>query len=158
MNRLSRLGIVLTVLSFATAAHGQAVTANLQGVATDPSGAVMADVAIKAANLATGEQRTTQTNSEGFYRFNLLPRGRYEVRAQKAGFSDQTVNVTLTVGDTITANFALKLPGRVEQVEVTSLPTEVDTATSQIEQPGFGRPSDIISPPRQLQLGVRVIF
>ena len=135
MNRLSRLGIVLTVLSFATAAHGQAVTANLQGVATDPSGAVMADVAIKAANLATGEQRTTQTNSEGFYRFNLLPRGRYEVRAQKAGFSDQTVNVTLTVGDTITANFALKLPGRVEQVEVTSLPTEVDTATSQIEQP-----------------------
>jgi hypothetical protein len=57
------------------------------------------------------------------------------LRAQKAGFSDQTVNVTLTVGDTITANFSLKLPGRVEQVEVTSLPTEVDTSTSQIEQP-----------------------
>src|SRR5262249_17092101 len=86
-------------------------------------------------NLDTGEQRTTQTNSEGFYRFNLLPRGRYEVKAQKAGFRDETVNATLTVGDTITANFSIKLPGRVEQVEVTSLPTEVDTSTSQIEEP-----------------------
>src|SRR5438067_8466971 len=135
MNRLSRLRIVLIVLSFATMAYGQAVTANLQGVASDPTGALMAGVAIKAVNLDTGEQRSTQTNSEGFYRFNLLPRGRYEVKAQKASFRDETVNVTLTVGDTITANFSIKLPGRVEQVEVTSLPTEVDTSTSQIEQP-----------------------
>src|SRR5262245_4095794 len=135
MNRLSRLAFVFVVVSAAVAAYGQAVTANLQGVATDPSGAVMAGVSITAVNLDTGEQRTTQTNSEGFYRFNLLPRGRYEVKAQKAGFRDETVNATLTVGDTITANFSITLPGRVEQVEVTSLPTEVDTSTSQIEEP-----------------------
>ena len=104
MYRSNRLAVVLLITSAAVAAYGQAVTANLQGVTTDPSGAVMADVAIKAVNLDTGGQRTTQTNAEGFYLFNFLPRGRYELRAQKAGFSDQTVNVTLTVGDTITAN------------------------------------------------------
>jgi hypothetical protein len=60
MYRSNRLAVVLLITSAAVAAYGQAVTANLQGVTTDPSGAVMADVAIKAVNLDTGGQRTTQ--------------------------------------------------------------------------------------------------
>jgi hypothetical protein len=78
----------------------------------------------------------TRPSGKSYYGgpFNVLPRGRYELRVQKAGLSDQTANVTLTVGDTITANFA-QTPGPVEQVEVTSLPTEVDSSTSQIKQP-----------------------
>jgi len=80
-------------------------------------------------------QRTTTTNADGFYRFNLLPRGQYEVQAQKGGFAAQRLKVTLTVGDTITANLVLKVAGSAEQVKVTSLATQVDTSTSQIEQP-----------------------
>src|SRR5258707_15485813 len=36
---------------------------------------------VTAVDVETGESRETTTNEEGLYRFNLLPRRRYEVRA-----------------------------------------------------------------------------
>ncbi|OLC82865.1 MAG: hypothetical protein AUH66_04105 [Acidobacteria bacterium 13_1_40CM_4_57_6] len=119
----------------AVTTHGQAVTANLQGVVSDATGAVVSAATVTAANLETGEKRSVGSNAEGFYRFNLLPRGPYEVRAQKTGFADQILTLTLTVGDTVTANFALKVAGQAQRVEVTSLASQVDTSSSQIEQP-----------------------
>src|SRR5207248_633437 len=98
------------------------------------SGAVVAGSSVTAANLETGLQRTTTTNSEGFYRFNLLPRGEYEVRAAKSGFNNGTLKTVLTVGDTITANVVLRVSGQAEQVNVTAEATQVDTATSQIQE------------------------
>ena len=135
MRRLGRSVFLLIVVCAGVVAHAQVVTANLQGVVTDSSGAVIADANITASNLETGVQRTASTNTDGFYRFNLLPRGLYEVRAQKSGFGTESLKVTLTVGDTITANFVLKVAGSKEQVNVFSLATQVDTSTSQIEQP-----------------------
>src|SRR2546428_12846383 len=93
----------------------QMVTSNLQGTVTDPSGAVVAGAEVIAASLETGLQRTATTNSEGFYRFNLLPRGEYEVRAAKTGFNNGTLSVVLTVGDTINANVVLKVAGGNKQ-------------------------------------------
>jgi len=135
MSRIRGSMISLLLVYSATVASAQLVTSNLQGVVTDPSGAVVADASITASNSETGVQRTTTTNADGFYRFNLLPRGQYEVQAQKKGFAAQKLNVTLTVGDTITANLVLKVAGGAEEVNVSSLATQVDTSTSQIEQP-----------------------
>jgi Carboxypeptidase regulatory-like domain/TonB dependent receptor len=127
--------LIFTVMFASTTMHGQAVTANLQGLVSDATGAVVPAVTITATNQDTGEKRSVQSNPEGFYRFNLLPRGPYEVRAQKAGFADQSLNLTLTVGDTVTANFALKVAGQSQRVEVTSVTSQVDTSSSQIQQP-----------------------
>jgi len=127
--------LIFAVMCAAVTTHGQAVTANLQGVVSDATGAVVSAATVTAANLETGEKRSVGSNAEGFYRFNLLPRGPYEVRAQKTGFADQNLKLTLTVGDTVTANFALKVAGQTQQVEVTSLASQVDTSSSQIEQP-----------------------
>jgi len=57
----------------AVGAHGQTVTANLQGVITDASGAVVGGATISAINTETGIQRSAETNADGLYRFNLLP-------------------------------------------------------------------------------------
>jgi len=127
--------LIFAVMCAAVTTHGQAVTANLQGVVSDATGAVVSAATVTAANLETGEKRSVRSNAEGFYRFNLLPRGPYEVRAQKTGFADQILPLTLTVGDTVTANFALKVAGQAQRVEVTSLASQVDTSSSQIEQP-----------------------
>src|SRR2546421_9479654 len=135
MNRRTWALLSIVVCCSALAVRSQEVTANLQGVATDASGAVVTGATITARNLDTGVRRTTQTNVDGFYRFSFLPIGPYEVQAQKSGFANELLRVTLTVGDTVTANFGMKLPGLVEKVEVSSLATQVDTSTSQIEQP-----------------------
>jgi len=62
------LSAFMTILCGITVC-AQMVTSNLQGTVTDPSGAVVAGSSVTAANLETGLQRTTTTNSEGFYRF-----------------------------------------------------------------------------------------
>lgn len=114
----------------------QVVTANLQGVVTDPSGAVVPGASVTAVNLETGLKRETVSNEEGFYRFNLLPRGRYEVQVSKVGFLAETLkDVSLTVGETVTANIVLRVAGKAEIVTVTSGTTVVDTASSQIQAP-----------------------
>src|SRR5438128_8102730 len=126
---------LLAVVCVVGAAQAQVVTSNLQGVVTDPTGAVVANAVITATNVETAVHRTATTNGEGFYRFNLLPRGSYEVKAQKSSFATATLKVNLTVGDTITANLVLKVAGETQQVAVSSMATQVDTSTSQIEQP-----------------------
>src|SRR2546430_8267043 len=126
---------LLAVVCVVGAAQAQVVTSNLQGVVTDPTGAVVANAVITATNVETAVHRTATTNGEGFYRFNLLPRGSYEVKAQKSSFATATIKVNLTVGETITANLVLKVAGETQQVAVSSMATQVDTSTSQIEQP-----------------------
>ena len=135
MNHLRGSLFLLAVVCVVGAAQGQVVTSNLQGVVTDPTGAVVANAVITATNVETAVHRTATTNGEGFYRFNLLPRGSYEVKAQKSSFATATLKVNLTVGDTITANLVLKVAGETQQVAVSSMATQVDTSTSQIEQP-----------------------
>jgi hypothetical protein len=126
---------LVIVLCTVLVAQAQVVTANLQGVVTDPSGAVVAGAEVTAANLDTGVKRSSPTDVEGFYRINLLPRGQYEVRAAKAGFANEVLRVTLTIGETVTANLVLKVAGKTEQVNVTSEASQVDTASSQIQAP-----------------------
>src|SRR3989440_3625474 len=135
MNRRTWALLSIVVCCSALAVRSQEVTANLQGVATDASGAVVTGATITARNLDTGVRRTTQTNVDGFYRFSFLPIGPYEVQAQKSGFANELLRVTLTVGDTVTANLVLKVAGETQQVAVSSMATQVDTSTSQIEQP-----------------------
>lgn len=117
-------------------ARAQVVTSNLQGVVSDPSGGSIPGASVTAVNVDTGETRETSANQEGFYRLNLLPRGKYDVRAAKAGFSAENVkDITLTIGETVTVNFALKVAGQTQQVTVTSTATQVDTSSSQIQAP-----------------------
>jgi hypothetical protein len=127
--------LIFVVLCVAVGAHGQAVTANLQGVITDASGALAAGETISEINPETGVQRSAETNFDGFYQLNLLPRGQYQVQAKKAGFESQTLNITLTVGDTTTANMVLKVAGQTETVNVSTEASQVDTSSSQIEEP-----------------------
>ena len=69
-----------------------------------------------------------ETNANGLYRFNLLPRGQYQAQARKAEFGSQSLNVTLTVGDTSTANMVLKVAGQTETVSTEA--SQVDTSSS----------------------------
>ncbi len=126
----------LLILSTVYDLPAQVVTANLQGAVTDPSGALVPGASVTVLNLETGLKRETTTNDEGFYRLNLLPRGKYELRATKSGFLTEVLkDVNLTVGETLNANIVLRVAGQAETVTVTSGTTIVDTASSQIQAP-----------------------
>jgi len=135
MSKISSWALVVIVsLLLVVPVNAQVVTSNLQGFVTDTSGAIVPGAKVTAVNVETGESRETTTNEEGLYRFNLLPRGRYEVRVAKAGFAVETLKgLNLYVGDTLTANLVLHLAGQAETVSVSSEASQVDLASSQIQ-------------------------
>ena len=73
--------------------------ASLSGVVTDQTGAALRDVAVTIRNVDTGARRTIATDGGGHYQASGLPPGRFEIRAAKQGFADETrTGISLAVG------------------------------------------------------------
>ncbi len=58
------------------------VTGTILGVITDPSGAVVQGVQVKATNVDTNQSSETTSNETGQYRILALPSGQYKVEAR----------------------------------------------------------------------------
>ena len=80
-----RAAAVIATLLVCCCASAQ-TTGSMVGKATDPSGAVVPGVAIKATNQATSFSREATTGVSGEYVLSLLPVGHYTITAQKEGF------------------------------------------------------------------------
>ncbi len=90
--------ISLLLWSFSTFAKAQ-TEASLSGVVTDQTGAALRDVAVTIRNVDTGATRTIATDGWGHYQAPGLTPGRFEVRAAKQGFADETrAGISLAVG------------------------------------------------------------
>ena len=119
--------IVLVVLGFGTLWSQTRTTGDLSGVATDPAGAVVPDVTITLTNQATSAVQTSTTNSDGFYRFALLPPGDYSATATKAGFQPMKKTVQVPVGGSVVTNFQLPISSSHEVVEVVGIASGIET-------------------------------
>ncbi len=64
--------------------------AALSGVVTDQTGAALPDVAVTIKSVDKAETRTVATDGAGHYQTSGLPAGRFEIRAAKHGFADET--------------------------------------------------------------------
>jgi outer membrane receptor protein involved in Fe transport len=112
-------------------AWGQS-TASLSGTVTDPSGAVVAHAHVTVHSLATGADRTIDTDAAGLYVVPSLQPGDYSVRATASGFGTYTVQkVTLNVDRASTVNMQLTVStaGETVQVDSTALQVESETIT-----------------------------
>jgi iron complex outermembrane receptor protein len=65
------------------------------------------DVAVPSATIVASNGRATLTRVDGRFRMNV-PAGRYEVRAQRIGYSTGRDTVTIRAGETSTLNFRLE--------------------------------------------------
>src|SRR5579872_6722166 len=136
--------LALTIVICCGHAFAQATaSASLTGTVIDQSQAVVVNSQITLTNKDTGAVRTTQSNSAGLYRFDLVPAGHYEIKVAMAGFKSITVASTeLIVGETSTLNFTLE-PGSISQtvtvteqaplVDVTKTNVGIDISPQQIQ-------------------------
>ena len=69
------------LLGSSAAAIGQ-TTGSLAGAVTDEKGAVIPNATVTLRNTEKNTSRTTQTGSEGNYRFDNVPVGPYEVTVE----------------------------------------------------------------------------
>ncbi len=106
----------------------QVTTASLQVSVNDSSGAKVPGASAAIANVATGVTQTGITDSTGAVIFPRLAVGQYELTVDKAGFSRYVqAGITLTVGQSASANVVLKIGKVSSSVTVTSQVPLVDT-------------------------------
>ncbi len=129
---LRSVWIALAALLLAVPAafpQASAINGQIEGTVTDPAGGVVPNVKIEIRNENTGYNRASDTDASGFFRFTVLPLGRYSVTAETPGFQKYTAaNIELTAGATATVNMALSVSGTTTTVEV--------GATAPVIEPG----------------------
>src|SRR5580704_6985991 len=110
---------------------GQAFTANLTGLVTDPAGAAVPGIRIKLINSATKEERQTTSGSEGRYAFSQLLPGGYELTAGAPGFQTFVErDITLVANQSAATNITLQLGEITQRVEISGSAAQLDTQTA----------------------------
>src|SRR6266852_4528304 len=107
--------------------------AAIQGAVSDSSGGAVPGVAIRIKNVETGAERNLVTDEAGRYNAAALPAGRYEVRAEKAGFrSEDKTGISLVLGQRETTDLVLQVGNVQQTVHVESAPTVIAVTTEDI--------------------------
>ncbi len=130
---LKGITFFLTALLFGLSLSGQVPTAELTGIITDSSAAVVAGAEVVITHTATNVRRSLVTNSSGVYIAPALQPGTYSVRVSLAGFRSAVENeVLLQVGQTVRLNFELQVGDVTETVEVSATTENLDTDTTTV--------------------------
>jgi len=118
-NVLLILLVSLLLLFQVGALHAQAPTGSLNGVVTDPSGAIIAKAAVRLIN-SSGASIDTTTNRDGVYEFKNLAPGTYSLKAVAKGFALFTKeDVQIVAGQLQQINIPLTIQVEEQKVEVT---------------------------------------
>lgn len=105
--------------------------ANLTGLVTDESGAVVPGAAVSLTNLATRVRQETETNASGGYRLPFLTAGQYDLSVTKTGFDAARVTgIRLTVGLTATVNVTLRTGTLQQEVTVSATAVQLEQQSS----------------------------
>src|SRR5262245_35181345 len=107
---------------------------SVTGVVTDPSKVAVAGATVEIRSLATNVKREVITSASGEYNSLPLQPGRYSISVRQQGFREQTLEVTLGVGQRLQADVALELGAVTEKVNVTASTALVETASSEISK------------------------
>jgi hypothetical protein len=115
-------------------AYGQSASlAIFTGRAQDPQGASVLGATVIATDQETGIVRTTQTTSDGLYRFDDLPPGIYDVVIEARSFARVEVKrVDLWVGEQRDVNFNLAPAGERQYATVTAEVPLIETTKTDV--------------------------
>ena len=131
---LRTAGLVAAVIFFiAGKTLWGSVTGSISGVVRDSAGALIPAAEVVALNTQTGVRWTVSTDAQGFYSFQALPVGDYEVDVSKSGFNGyRQTGLALTVNAALTVDVTLQVGQVAQSVTVTSTAVHVDTTSTQM--------------------------
>jgi hypothetical protein len=88
---LRTVSVVACLILSAAMAHAQYRT-SIQGVVTDPTGAVVAGAHLTLTNPATGEKQVRDSNDAGVFNFNALAAAPFRLEVEKDGFQKKVID------------------------------------------------------------------
>lgn len=112
--------VMITVSLAPLSLAAQEPTGAIEGVVTDPQGAIVQNAAIAVRNTATNAVRTVTTGADGRYRVAQLVPGDYEVKVSGQGFKGVVATaIKVEVGRNTPLDVKLEIGGASETVTVT---------------------------------------
>jgi len=131
--RTARLAICLLAGMFVAVAQTDRGT--ITGTVSDPTGAVVANAAIEAKNVATGATYTATSTQTGNYTLAQLPAGSYEILVTVQGFKKYTrQGLTLAPTQVMRIDVALEVGSSAESVTITAEATLMKTESGEVSQ------------------------
>ncbi len=130
------IAAAVVVLSVPALARAQAVAnAQIHGVVTDSSGAVVPAAQVRAIQTETGQIQSTVTGPDGTYVLPNLPVGPYRLEVSAAAFSNYTQSgILLLVGNNVQINVALQVGAVTQEVQVAANAAMVETQDTSISE------------------------
>lgn len=122
------LFVAFLIVLFIPRVLAQSPNGTISGLVVDPTGAVVVEADVLAANDATGVQYSAKTNEDGIYVVSNLPPGTYRLQVSKIGFKTLIKpDIVLNVEDALAINFNLPIGAVSETVTVSGGASPVDT-------------------------------
>ena len=107
--------------------------ATITGTVLDPSGAAVANAAIKITNVATGQIRQVTSNSAGVFVFPNVGVGTYNLSATASGFQEyKKTGMVVNVAQTLSADISLAVGSSEQSVTVEAQALQVQTETNEV--------------------------
>ncbi len=125
-----------TLIVFSFSIYAQLVnTTSLVGTVVDGSGATVAGVSVTAVNVETQETLRATTNTDGYYSFQFVKIGRYNITAAHPGFETVATNgVQVDANATIRTDFTLQVGQVSEKIVVTASTPPISTDDASVKE------------------------
>jgi hypothetical protein len=131
---LALLACLAIFVSVSSLSFGQQLTGTLSGTTKDTTGAVVANAKITMTNQASGDMRTTVSNSTGYFSVTAIQPGTYTLVIVAPGFKEwKQTGISFAQGDDRTLpQIALQVGAVTETVEISAGSLSVPTANAEI--------------------------
>jgi len=122
---------VATFLTMAPMVASQEVSAVINGIVTDPSGAAVVGANVTATDTARGTTYTAITNEAGFYNMPHVPIGTFTLKVEAKGFQTAIHPAfTLVLNQDARLDIAMQVGAMTQTVEVSSEEPLLQTDTT----------------------------
>jgi len=125
--------LTLLIMVSANMVSAQSTGGRIRGTVLDPSGSTVAAAKLVITNEANGQQRDTQSGSNGEYIFLEVPVGTYDLEVEQTGFKKYLrKGVVVDLNQIVSLDLTLQVGTATETIEVTGAPPLVDTTSTQL--------------------------
>jgi len=125
------MSYLVAIFLIAAGMRAEDYRGRVQGIVTDASEAAVPGATVTLKNVDTGIENVKQTDSAGWYLFDLVPPGTYSVSVKAAGFQNfLEENIPLLTRGDVTVNATLKVGTVSETVTVSATATGVELNTA----------------------------
>jgi hypothetical protein len=108
--------------------HAQSTTSGyVTGSVTDASNALIKGAVVKLENSDTSLSLTASSGNDGAYHFDFVPPGNYKLTVEANGFGPREQILTVTVGQSVTANAQLAIASSATTVQVAAEEAPIET-------------------------------